>query len=456
MPTSSIKVLTNIETPMQSWAWLCNNSQIPLHERIRSDSASCPGNIWGFPSYAVRESIKLKQPKLLWNVFVEPVFANFFTPLRGTVIAEVEREAKRIGWFSMLEKGQVRMIRRRVGGGYFTILTPPAGTTRTKRVAYRSTWVHSSVGYPALRFLPDLQAYREKYNDFTRVVNAYEPHEHVYEDLKRRPGVVMVRGAGIVASRILQRITNDRDEHGAQTLILHLFRTYRTTVKHDKRWGGGSQPVKDGWAFQGFNITKSSWGGPDYFRLRDMPREQRAEFIDYIGGGAHTPHRKDWKEQIARGLAQGFYRQHVGEVQEAFPGPDGDSVVSRVVGKDGSVTDIASRYVIDCTGLIGSPRENRMLADLLDHGGVNINTVDRIEAGPNMAFLGAESPPGKLYGSGVSTAGNHFAGVDSFLGLQLQAHIIQRDLAAQGFGKTIGPWRSLSQWWKWALNNSPD
>ena len=38
------------------------------------------------------------------------------------------------------------------------------------------------------------------------MVSAYEQHEHVYETLKNRPGVVVIRGGGIVASRVLQRL----------------------------------------------------------------------------------------------------------------------------------------------------------------------------------------------------------------------------------------------------------
>ncbi len=43
--------------------------------------------------------------------------------------------------------------------------------------------MHVAVGYPGLKFLPDLQRYRETYRDYRQVVNAYEPHEHIYEQL---------------------------------------------------------------------------------------------------------------------------------------------------------------------------------------------------------------------------------------------------------------------------------
>ncbi len=41
--------------------------------------------------------------------------------------------------------------------------------------------------------------------DFHSVVNAYENHEQVYDHLRKHGGLVLVRGRGIVASRILQR-----------------------------------------------------------------------------------------------------------------------------------------------------------------------------------------------------------------------------------------------------------
>lgn len=454
VPPEHIKVLSNITRPYETYAYLCNNSQIPGHERLRSDSGSTPDNIWGFPAYALREAWHDKAIKPLWNVFVEPVLADFYTPRAGDVFKAMDREMARIRWSSMLDTGQVRMVRRRQGGGYFTILTPPTGRSRTKRVAYRSTWAHISVGYPALRFLPDLQGYRETHQDYRTVVNAYEPHEHIYEDLKRRPGVVMIRGSGIVASRILQRLIDDRDKHGAQTLILHLFRTYRTTPKTDRRWGRGKQDLRHGWAYQGFNITKSSWGGQHLNKLKKLEGEAKKDFIDYIGGGGHTPRRKDWREQIQRGLQQGFYRQHVGEVRQVAPGPDGESVISTVQGKDGSVTDIPARYIIDCTGLIGKPQDHRLLGDLMTHSGAGENVLGRLDCDPSFEVRGTQSAPGKIYASGAPTAGSYFGGVDSFLGLQYTAQQIYLDLVKTGFCKKIGSGRSFSHWLKWVNNTT--
>jgi hypothetical protein len=52
VPTDRIRVLSDIDVPWQTYEYLTRVSQIPRKERIRSDSASRPDNIWGFPSYA--------------------------------------------------------------------------------------------------------------------------------------------------------------------------------------------------------------------------------------------------------------------------------------------------------------------------------------------------------------------------------------------------------------------
>ncbi|MDX6432856.1 MAG: hypothetical protein QOE54_5222, partial [Streptosporangiaceae bacterium] len=53
---------------------------------------------------------------------------------------------------------------------------------------------------------------------------------------------------------------------------------------------------------------------------------------------------------------------------------------------------------------------------------------------------------------GAATLGGYFPGVDTFLGLQIAAQEISDDLASRGFCKRLGPFRSTSQWFKWALN----
>src|SRR5215471_18078737 len=160
VPPSRMAVLTNLDFPWQTYKYLTRVSQIPEPERIRSDSASRPDNVWGFPSYALAEAIGDRTFAPLWQVLVEPIFADYYTPKAGRVFAGLERELKRIGFDQMLVKGQVRMVRKRQGGGYFIILTPMAGSTSTKRMAFLAEYVHLAVGYPGLKFLPELQDFR--------------------------------------------------------------------------------------------------------------------------------------------------------------------------------------------------------------------------------------------------------------------------------------------------------
>jgi hypothetical protein len=453
---AQIRVLTDLDYPYQTYAYLCENSQIPLHERLRSDSASVLDNIWGWPSYALREAFSARSLEgffaPLFQVATEPVLTDYFTPRVSDVFASVNRETARIGWNTMLVKGQVRMVRRRFGGGYFTILNPAPGTASTRRVAYRSSIVHVAVGYPGLKFLPDLQEYKQRNNDYGRIVNAYEPHDHVYEDLVRRPALVMVRGSGIVASRVLQRLMEDNERNGARTTILHLFRTYINGPQGDsvfqRRQGG------DGFAYQGFNWPKGAWGGQQREQLLRLEGDQRAALLGVMGGTT-TPKRKLWQEEMARARTNGYYHQYVGEVSELVPGPD-RKIVTMVKSRDGQAFEIPADYVIDATGLEGTLRDHRLLADLLDHAGAGQNPLGRLDVEPTFEIRGTANPPGHMYATGSITLGGYFAGVDSFLGLQYAALWIADDLARNGYGGRIGPGRSISQWWRWVRNRPPD
>lgn len=450
-PTSSIRALGRNEVPWQTYKYLTGVSQIPIGERLRSDSGSTPDCIWGFPSYAIREALHEKgglTKKLapVWNVFSEPIFTDYYTPKAGQAFDTMAREAERIGWNQMLVRGLVRMVRRRNGGGYFTILTPDQPGA-TKRIAYRSQHVHLSVGYPGLRFLPDLQDYRTKYDDHYRVVNAYEPHEHVYEELNKHPGTVVVRGAGIVASRILQRLIDDRDNKGSQIQIAHLFRTY-VSGKQDNNIFKAKRPGANGWSYQGFNWPKAAWGGQLRDQLENASDDERRELFKVMGGTT-TPRRKLWKNQLTRGRAEGWYKEYIGEVDDVYPGDNG-VLVTRIKGKDGLI-ELAANFIIDATGLEADVREHRILADLLDHSGARTNILGKLHVEPSYEILGARSGNGRMYAVGGPTLGSYYAGVDSFLGLQYAGLRVADDLASVGFGKKIGPVHSVSQWWKWAL-----
>jgi hypothetical protein len=362
------------------------------------------------------------------------------------VFEGIEREMYRIRYPEMVVHGQVRMVRRRVGGGYFTILTPPEGAAPTKRIAYRSQFVHVAIGYPGLKYLDDLQQYRTQYNDF-KVVNAYESHEHLYEKLSLKPGIVLIRGGGIVASRVLQRLIDDRDQKGLQTQIIHLFRTY-TDKAHGpsifKRRKGA-----DGWAYQGFNYPKSVWGGQLKAQVRKSEGAERAKLYKEMGG-TNTPFRRNWLEQLSRGRREGWYRVMIGEITSMKPvGEHVEVALNTDQGPQVGTVD----FVLDCTGLEADIREHRVLADLLDHSGVGRNPVGRLDVERSFELRGAQNG-GKIYAVGSATLGGYFPGVDTFYGLQIACVEVFDDLVKQGFTKKIGPGRSTSQWWKWMRNKT--
>jgi hypothetical protein len=449
VPTSQMRVISNIDYPWQTYEFLTRCSQIPRPERIRSDSSSRPDNLWGFPSYALEEAWREKNPAHLWQILTEPILNDYWTPRAGTVFTNLEREAKRINYWDMLIKGQVRMVRRRVGGGYFTVVTPPEGASPTKRVVFRSRFVHIAVGYPGLKFLPDLQEFRQKYGDYQHVVNAYEPHEHVYEFLKTRPGTVVIRGGGIVASRVLQRLFDDREKFNLQTQIVHIFRTFVNGSHGPHIWmrrKGG-----DGWAYQGFNYPKSVWGGQLKAQMRKLEGADRARKYKDMGG-TNTPKRRRWQEQMRAGRRGGYYHAVQGTVDRVEPTSDG-RMVSHVRSSDGTIRQPVSDYIIDCTGLEADIAEHRLFADLLQHTGAHRNPVGRLEVERHFEVKGTASGDGALYASGSATLGGYFPGVDTFLGLQIAAQEIADDLARRGFCRKMGPLRSTAQWFKWALNS---
>lgn len=449
VPAEQMRVVTPRENPWDTYRRLATVSQIPDHERIRSDSASCPDNLWGYPSYAFTEAWQDKSLRAILQVATEPIFADYFTPRAGQVYRATAQEAQRIGWAGMLQPGRGRMVRKHAAGGYVVLVTPPDGFAATRRVAYRCRWVHIAVGYPGVNFTPDLREYRERTGDFSNVVNAYEPHEHVYEQLRGRGGRVLVRGSGIVGSRILQRLLDEVEKHGARIQVLHLFRTWRD---------GSSGPLtfrreaKNGFQYQGFNYAKAAWGGQTKEQLERLTGAERADFIKSIGG-TNTPHRKAWDTQLDRARASGVYHAAVGTVQSVERVPTG--ILTTVRTPDGTTAPLEADFIIDATGLIADLKQSQLLGDLLDYGGAGRNPMGRLDVSNHFEVTGTRSDPGKLYASGTATLGGPFAPVDSFLGLQYVAQQISDDLVRQGFARHFGSARSISQWWRWVRGVQP-
>jgi len=156
---------------------------------------------------------------------------------------------------------------------------------------------------------------------------------------------------------------------------------------------------------------------------------------------------------IARGAREGAYVQRVGEVANVRRRDRGGVVLE--LESDAADREIEADFVIDATGLVSDIAEDRLIGDLLAHGGASRNPKGRLDISEAFEVLGTRSEPGRMYASGSPTLGGPYAGVDSFLGLQYAALAIADDLAAQGFCARIGPGRSVSQWWRWVRGRPP-
>ncbi|MEH2396167.1 FHA domain-containing protein [Nostoc sp.] len=440
--------------PYARYKRLCLNSQIPLHERLRSNSDSCPDNIWGWPSYALREAWhdftkgEMKSAfKYLWQVFAEPTFAETYTPRAGNVFDSIDREAKRIGWNQIYRYGRVRVIRKTDDGRYCVAYSRGPGNYAFLVTRY----LHLATGYPAIQFLPDLQTYREKYQDFKSVVNAYEAHDHVYEQLEQQGGTVLIRGRGIVASRIIQRIYEAR-KRNQNIAVLHLMRSPKP---QGNKFQNTQRLVKNHYEFQPFNWPKACWGG----ELRAMlekasPDERKRLLADW--GGTTTADRHDWQQITAQGISEGWYQITFGEVLDVERDAQ-NRTITRIREQSFGEMKLLADFIVDATGLDAKVDANPLIADLVKHYNLPVNHLGRLAVANNFELVEMRSDNGQMYAAGAITLGGPYAAVDSFLGLQYAALVAVDGLAAArapGVQK-LNVVSSFGQWLKWVLNQLP-
>jgi pSer/pThr/pTyr-binding forkhead associated (FHA) protein len=461
----NIRVLGIDSKPSSRYEQLCLNAQIYHQDRLRSPSDACPDNLWGFPSYATLEAMEdMAKGKLrsaltyLWQVFAEPNLASTYTPKSGMVIAAIDREAARISWSKMHQCGEVRSIRQTTDGRYVIIYTQ----AQTNDLACKIVrYLHLATGYPALQFLPDLKEYRDRTQDFKTVVNAYEPHEHIYESLAKNGGTVLLRGTGIVAARILYKIyTIRRNSDGVNIRVIQLLRSPKI---EGNKYGLAERKVEHNYEFQQFNWPKACWGGEHKFTLETATLDQRQHLLaDW--GGVTTMNRADWHKIITGGMSKGWYEIVYGEVQRVSPNATGNGTITTVSepgAKKGEI-QLEADFIIDGTAVDAPIVESPLLADLIKHYQLPLNQLGRLTISPDFELTEMANQSGRIYAAGAITLGNYYAPVDSFLGLQYAAFSNIRSLLAQqaiGSAATLKPLilsRSLRQWWKWLNNRSPD
>jgi pSer/pThr/pTyr-binding forkhead associated (FHA) protein len=458
--TDRVRVLGMEQQPYGRYQQLCLNAQIVPQERLRSPADACPDNLWGFPNYATLEAIRdIAKGKLksglshLWQVFTEPILANTYTPKSGDVVAAIDREAARISWRKMIRTAHVQAIRKTTDGRYAIVYTCQQPTDYACTIA---RYVHIATGYPALQFLPDLQAYRDRTQDFKTVVNAYEPHEHIYESLAAYGGTVLLRGTGMAAARILQKLyTLRRNNDRVEIRVIQLLRSAKV---EGNKYGLAERKVEHNYEFQPFNWPKSAWGGQYKTILETATPEQRQHLLaDW--GGVTTMNRPDWQKIISGGINKGWYQIVYGEVREVIPNATRSGAITALQSSGvKSEINLASDFIIDATAVDAPIMASPLLQDLVRQYQLPVNHLGRLTVTPDFELAELANQSGKVYASGSITLGNYYAPVDSFLGLQYAAFNITQDLLSQNAIelKPLVLARSLIQWWHWINNRSPD
>lgn len=434
---------------------LCYDSQIRGQDRMRSNSDACPDNLWGFPSYAVREIAACGRKgdwqtagRIIWQLFSEPTLTESYTPTIAQVFHSLDREAQRIGWGQLWRYGQAYAIRRSDDGRY---VVGVKGEAQDYLVI--APYVHLAVGYPAIHLLPELQNYREQTGDQERVVNSYEPHEHVYDHLRRYGGTVLIRGRGMTASKIVENLASLR-EYNRAICILHLVRSPLPAASHFGRSGRISE---NHWEYQPFNWPKSAFGGTLRDHLAQLSPSEREPLFDLLGGTTTAP-RPQWRELIARGLKEGWYQLRFGQLQE-ITRPEGGGLQLTLSNQQflREETRLWADFVIDCTGLEAKLNSNPLLADLINSYHIPLNKRQRLPINEHFELTGLSNGSGRLFAAGSIVFGNAFAPTDSFFGMQYGAYCsLNQLLALKAPGlKPLTPLRSVNQWWLWMRGLTP-
>jgi hypothetical protein len=436
VPARDLRVVSPAGDPAESFRHLAHAAQLDDKQRLRSDSATRMDAVWGFPGYALEEAAARRSVGPLWRVFAEPLGVEVFTPVSGHVYQGIAAEAERLAWTDMLLRGRVTMIRPRCEGGFFSLVDDGH-----RRSVVRSRYVHLGPGYAGLRLTEELARYRAHHGDGFSCVHAYEPHDHVYRVLARTGGTVVVRGTGITASRVIERLIDVRDRSGREVHVLHVAR------RPARRPGADAAAV---WDHQPFNFPKAALGGQLAAQIASThDDEARGDLITALAGTT-TPSRRSWRAQLRRGHADGFYRVLIGNITDLSPAPGG-GVRLRV--RDGQTPDLHgdlhAAFLIDCTGLMPDVAAHPLVDDLFRAGLARTNAHGRMAVDENFEIREARNGAARLFATGAMTFGSRVGPVDSFWGLQAGALRVCDELARLGFCDRIGMRRSVGGWWRW-------
>jgi len=434
-----IAILGAHASPGEQFLERCKASGLGPDDKLRSDSSARIDNLWGFPGYALQDAWRSRSMKPLGQVFGEPVISEGYTPSVGLLADALEREARRIGWERMSVATTADYVFKREGGGYFVVCQ-----TQGQLVAIRCEQVHLALGSAGPRLTPDAQAFRAATPDSNQHTHVYEDHEHVLQQLETHGGTVLVRGSGMAASRVLQRLIEARLRHRRDVHIWHVVRRWPDNSGKEQ---GPTRPTAYGFSHQDLSYPRAAFGGPIRDQIRRLETED--ERLDAIAGlgATSTPHRHGLAEVMNRARTAGWYDAVVGEISSLTQ--EGAQVVASVGLLNGERMKIAVDHVVDATGLDSDAAVHPLIADLITFSPVTVNRLGGLRVDEKFAVIGGESGDGRMFASGDTARGGFYGPVDSFTGLQQAALTIADELAAAGLGHHLSPLRSARGWLRW-------
>lgn len=456
VPASAVRVVGESASPYDRFRRWCRHSQITDDDRLRSDSGAMPDNVWGWPGYAVREALgDLRHLNLgraaatMWQIVAEPDLRNTYTPKAGQVYRSIDREARRIDWASMFVPGQILAVRMTDDGRY-AVACRHDGETRIVLARI----VHLALGYAGLRFSNELRAWRKTTGDLHRVVNAYEGHDHIYTQLAERGGTVLLRGRGIVASRVLERL------HAVGTTnphvrVVHLMNAPNPAANS---YEGAARLNDNHWAIQPFNWPKAAFSGDLRAQFASANEPTRARLMtDW--GGTTTADRRDWRAIVDEGLRQGWYQVRFAALSALTPNGDGRLHLTLTDNRPQSdeTSTLSADFVIDATGLNAALDANPVLADLARHYALPRNPRGNLPVDAHFATPALSNGDGRMFASGINTLGGDYVPVDSFMGMQYSAlcSLLHLNALRAPHVRPLTPWRSAGQWLRWAAGVAP-
>ena len=430
VPTSAIRVFTQLETPWESYEYLTRVSPDPARRAAAQRLGVLPGQHLGLPELRRARGVRDEVAQAAGPDRRSSRSSTTTTrPKAGQAFESMEQEYHRIRYPETVVKGQVRMVRRRIGRRLLHDPHParrapraPTGRVpqplRARRRRLPGAEVpprpHGLPGDP-----PRLRQRRQRLRAARADLRAAAPGAGHRAGPRRRHRRLPRAAA---ADRRPRRARPVRPRSCTSSAPTSPARTARNLWM--RRRGG------DGWAYQGFNYPKSVWGGQlkasacASWRARSGPTSTRCSAAPTPRGAAAG------RRQLRRGRRRAGTGRSRARSRRCEPGPHG-TVAGRAEDRDGT-SHAQVTGVIDCTGLEADIREHRVLADLLDHGGAGRNPLGRLDVERTFEVRGTRSEPGRMYASGTATLGGYFPGVDTFLGLQIAAQEIADDLARAG------------------------